>query len=200
MKTLFIIFVTLLVSMNMMAQKIIPLDTINWKIQARSYVFENHKGKDAIYLQAGSITLKDQLFLNGTIEFDIFLKETQAFPGVYFRSKDGNGEQWYIRPHLSGKPDANQAAPTIKGISPWQLYFGPKYSFPYEYKYDDWTHVRIVVNDDKAQVFLDHSEKPNLSWKLFTESREGEVIIRGGNLKAFHIADIKIDKKCNPVG
>ena len=34
----------------------------------------HYKGKDAIYIQ-GAITLKDQTFLNGTIEFDVFLKE-----------------------------------------------------------------------------------------------------------------------------
>lgn len=175
------------------AQKIIPLDTVNWNINARSYVLENYKGKDAVYLQGGGITLKDTEFLNGTIEFDIYLKEVSGFPGVYFRIRDGkDGEQWYIRPHLSGKPDANQAAPLINGVSPWQLYFGKKYSFPYEYNYDDWTHVKLVVIDDKAQVFLDHSEKPNLSWNLFTETKAGGIMIRGGGMQAMHIANVKI--------
>ena len=175
------------------AQNIVPLDTTNWNINARSYVLENYKGKDAIYLQGGGITLKDTEFLNGIIEFDIYLKEVSGFPGVYFRIRDGkDGEQWYIRPHLSGKPDANQAAPLINGVSPWQLNFGKKYSFPYKYKYDDWTHVKLVVKNDKAQVFLDHSEKPNLSWNLFTEIKAGEIMIRGGGMQAMHIANIEI--------
>lgn len=175
------------------AQDYIALDSVHWNIAARSYVLENYKGKDAIYLQGGSITLKDSQFLNGTIEFDIYLREVSGFPGVYFRIRDGkDGEQWYIRPHLSSKPDANQAAPLINGISPWQLYFGEKYSFPYTYKYDDWTHVKLVVKDDKAQVFLDHSETPNLSWKLFTETKAGGITIRGGGMQAMHIANVKI--------
>ena len=139
------------------------------------------------------MTLKDTKFLNGTIEYDIFLKETPAFPGVYFRVNGRNGEQFYVRPHQSGNPDANQAAPVVNGISPWQLYFGPKYSFPYKYKYDNWTHVKIVVNNDKAQVYLDYSEKPNLSWNLFHEPAAGDIVIRGGGAEAMHIADIKID-------
>ena len=57
---------------EILAQNIVPLDTTNWNINARSYVLENYKGKDAIYLQGGGITLKDTEFLNGIIEFDIY--------------------------------------------------------------------------------------------------------------------------------
>lgn len=103
---------------NSMAQEIIPLDTSHWKIKG-SYIFENYKGKRAIYNQGGSITLKDTKFLNGTIEFDLFLKNTQMFPGVFFRViDDKNGEQFYLRPHLSGKPDANQVVPVTNGLIP----------------------------------------------------------------------------------
>ncbi|MGM5471345.1 hypothetical protein ACS386_13790 [Flavobacteriaceae bacterium LMO-SS05] len=175
------------------AQHSIPIDTTHWDINAKSYVIENYKGKEAIYLQAGSMDLKDLMFLNGTIEFDVYLKETQAFPGLFFRVNAADGEQWFMRPHLSGKPDANQAAPATKGITPWQLYFGTSYSFAYDYQYDDWTHVKVVVNNDKAQVFLDGSEKPNLSWQLFHAPKAGGISIRGGNNMALHIADIKVN-------
>ncbi|GAB5399446.1 MAG: hypothetical protein Aureis2KO_10310 [Aureisphaera sp.] len=176
------------------SQNIIPIDTINWKIESKAHIIEDYKGKKAIYLQDGAMTLKNTKFLNGTIEFDIFLKEEPAFPGIFFRSNNSNSEHWYIRPHLSGKPDANQAACTTNGITPWQLYFGPKYSFAHEYKYDDWTHVKLVVNGDNAQVFLDHSEEPNLSWNLFHEPKSGAIIFRGGNSTGMHLADIKIDR------
>lgn len=185
--------VLLFVTSITFSQNYIPLDTINWDINAKSYIIENFKGKDAIYIQGGAITLKDKTFLNGTIEFDVFLKEEQAFPGVYFRgTKDFDSEQWFMRPHLSGKPDANQAAPATKGITPWQLYFGEKYSFPYKYKFDDWTHVKLVVNNNKAQVFLDGTETPNLSWNLFHTPQEGVVAFRGGRFTGLHLANIKI--------
>ncbi|WP_436514587.1 hypothetical protein [Ekhidna sp. To15] len=174
--------------------QMIPIDTSNWDIQARSYVIESYKGKDAIYLQAGSITLKDTEFLNGTIEFDLFLKAEQCFPGVYFRGQfeTGDAEQFFVRPHLSGKPDANQAAPLVKNITPWQLFFGEKYSFPYEYKFDDWTHVKLLINDNKAQVFLDYSKSPNHSWELYHKPKKGVIALRGGNRSGIHIADIKV--------
>lgn len=180
-------------SLKTIGQEIIPLDTAHWEISG-AYIFENFKGKQAIYNQGGSLTLKDTNFLNGTIEFDLYLKDVQSFPGVYFRMVDGkNGEQFYVRPHLSGKPDGNQAAPVVNGISPWQLNFGPKYSFAYNYKYDDWTHVKIVINNDKAQVFLDYAKKPQLSWYLFHTPTEGNLIFTGGRFEGLHIADIKIN-------
>ncbi|WP_422080194.1 hypothetical protein [Ulvibacterium sp.] len=177
------------------AQKTIPLDTLHWEINAKSYVLENFKGQEAIYLQAGSMTLKDASFLNGTIEYDIFLKKAPAFPGVYFRVNDSDSEHFYLRPHQSGNPDANQAIPTTKGIAPWQLYYGPKYSFRYNYTYDDWIHVKIVVDGDRAQVYLNHSEQPNLSWQLFHKPKEGQIQFTGGGAKALHIANIVIDRE-----
>jgi len=183
-------------SIFLAAGQIIPIDTSNWNIEAQSYVLETYKGKDAIYLQGGSITLKDAEFLNGTIEYDIYLKNETSYPGVYFRTQEnGNAEQFYVRPHQAMRGDANQAIPTTKNITPWQLYHGPKYSFPYPYKYDDWTHVKIVVRDDQAQVFLDWSETPNLSWNTFNEVKTGGIILTGGNRSGMHLADIKVSNE-----
>ena len=188
------LLLNILIIQNVKSQEVIPLDTLHWKINANAYVLENYKGKDAIYLQGGSIKLKDTKFLNGTIEYDIYLKQEPAFPGLLFRLKDNDSEQFYIRPHLPGKPDANQVAPLVKGITPWQLNFGPTYSFPYQYKYDDWTHVKIVVHDKRAQIYLDYAEKPHLSWNLFHAPQEGEIQLGGGNASGMHLADIKINK------
>lgn len=194
MKKLIIITTLVLGLQEASLAQLIPIDTTHWRIAGQAYVLESFRGQDAIYLQGGSITLKNQEFLNGTIEYDIFLKEEQSFPGVYFRAdqEQGNSEHFYLRPHLSGKPDANQAIPNTRNIAPWQLYFGPRYSFPYEYQYDDWTHVRILVNGDRAQVFLDHSETPHLSWNLFHEAKRGAVILTGGNRSGMHLANIRV--------
>lgn len=194
MKKIILPFLLVIASLSY-SQNIIPLDTLHWSITTKSFVAEKYKGKNSVYVQGGSIILKDAEFINGTIEFDVFLKEEQAFPGVEFRVIGGNSEQFFLRPHLSGKPDANQAAPKVNGITPFQLNFGPKYSFPYTYKYDDWTHVKVVVNDNKAQVFLDYSDKPNLSWYLSHLPAKGGIAIRGGRFSGMHLADIRVDKK-----
>lgn len=197
MKKLIILSTLVLCFQEWSMGQTIPIDTTNWSINARSYLLENFRGQDAIYLQGGSITLKDTEFLNGVIEYDIFLKKEQAFPGIYFRSdfETGTAEHFYIRPHLPGKPDANQAIPTIQNITAWQLYFGPRYSFAYEYKYDDWTHVKILVNGDQAQVFLDYSETPQLSWDLFLPAKTGGITLSGGNRSGMHLANIKVSNE-----
>ncbi|KAA1245580.1 family 16 glycoside hydrolase [Aquimarina sp. RZ0] len=176
------------------AQNSIPLDTLHWEINAQSYKLENYKGKDAIYIKQGLAFLKDTKFLNGTIEFDVYLTEQQGFPGIRFRATDRNNmESFYIRSHLSGKPDGNQVAPVINGSTPWQLYFGPKYSFIYNYNYDRWTHIKIVVNGQRAQVYLDNARTAHLSWKLIHEPKEGEIAIGGGG-SAMYYANFKINK------
>ncbi len=175
------------------SQEVIPLDTLNWNMNAKSYVLENYKGNNAIYIQQGYATLRGVKFLNGTIEFDVYLTDRQSFPGVAFRAHGNQSESFYLRPHLSGKPDANQVAPTVNGISPWQLYFGPSYSFAYDYNFNGWTHIKIVINNDKGQVFLDHSKKPHLSWNLKNPVKEGEIMI-GGSFAPVHYANFSIDK------
>ncbi len=176
------------------AQETIPLDTAHWEIFAQAHIFENYAGENAIYLHQGMAVLKDSTFLNGTIEFDVYLTERQSFPGVRFRvSDDNNMESFFLRPHLSGKPDANQAAPVINGLTAWQLYFGPKYSFPYTYNFDGWTHVKVVVNDRRGQVYLDYSEEPHLSWNLVHEPQEGRIAI-GGSFAPVHYANFRINK------
>ena len=175
------------------AQEIIPFDTAHWEINAQGYVLENYHGHDAIYLKQGFATLKDTDFLNGTIEFDIYLTERRSFPGIRFRAyDDSNMESFYFRPHQSGNPDANQATPVMNGLSGWQLYFGPTYSFAYDYNFDAWTHVRIVVNGDRAQIFLDDADKPNLSWELKHPQKSGMIAI-GGGLAPMHYANFIVD-------
>ena len=179
-------------SAPLLANDYIPFNEENWEIQAEAFVLEHYKGKDAIYIQQGAAMLNDVEFLNGTIEYDVYLTERQSFPGIGFREFDEqNYETFFMRPHLSGKPDANQAASVINGLVGWQLYFGERYSFPYEYNYSDWTHVKLVVNGDKAQVFLDHADKPNLSWVMKHKSQPGKVSI-GGSFAPMHYANFKI--------
>ncbi len=194
MKTVLLSTIILCIGFVANAQSIIPLDTNHWDIAAREHRLETYQGQEAIFIKQGFAVLKDETFLNGTIEYDVFLTETQSFPGVRFRiTSRGNMESFFMRPHLSGKPDANQAAPVINGITAWQLYFGPSYSFAYEYKFDGWTHVKVVINDNKGQVYLDHAEKPHLSFYLKNKPQEGEIGI-GGSAAPAHYANFKIDK------
>lgn len=186
--------VFLLCSLPSQAGTTVPLDTNHWDINAQAHLFERYMGQDAIYIQNGIAVLKDSTFLNGSIEFDMFLTERQSFPGLRFRITDNNNmESFFVRPHLSGKPDANQAAPVINGITAFQFFFGPSYSFSCDYNFDQWTHVKIVVNGKRAQVYMDYSEVPHLSWNLVHKPKEGEIGI-GGSFAPVHYANFKINK------
>lgn len=176
-------------------QTIIPLDTNHWTVTAQSHRFEMHEGKNALFIEQGIAMLNDSTFINGTIEFDMYLAEEQSFPGLRFRITDNNNmESFFLRPHLSGKPDANQGAPVINGLTAWQLYFGPSYSFPYTYNFNEWTHVKIVVNGSKCQVYLDNAEKPHLSWNLKHKVAPGKIGI-GGSAAPAHYANFQFNKK-----
>ncbi|PRX54834.1 hypothetical protein [Flagellimonas meridianipacifica] len=192
MRTVFLYAIAFFLSSMAISQESIPLDTLHWDINARAHVFEPFKGKDAIYLLGGSMSLKNAEFLNGTIEYDIYMTGDRGFPGVYFRVNGTNAEQFYIRPHQSGNPDANQAVALFNGITPWQFYFGPKYSFPYKYPVDRWMHIKIVVQDDNAQIYLDNSEKPNLSWKLFHNAKSGGLSFTGGLNTGVHLSNFTV--------
>jgi len=83
--------------------------------------------------------------------------------GALWRMQDGNnGEIFYIRPHQSGNPDANQYTPIMNGITAWQLYYGDGYAAPVKYKYNEWMHIKIVISSSQAEVYIIDMENPAL--------------------------------------
>ncbi len=193
-KMIFILLAFILPHLSQ-SQDVIPFDTAYWDIQANGHVIANYQGQDALYLHQGAATVKDVEFLNGTIEYDIFITDGRGFHGVRFRQYEfQNAELFYIRPHQSGNVDANQATPILNGLTGWQLYFGPAYSFAHDYTMNAWTHVKLVVLNDRAQVFFDHATKPNLSWKLKNKMAAGSVSITA-SLLPMHYANMTIDTR-----
>ncbi len=139
-----------------------PFDSGDWTIEAGESRIERHLGRQSLYLSDGAALLKDVAFENGVIEFDIAVTGERGFEGVLWRLRgDGNYEHFYIRPHQSGKPDANQYTPVFNGVAGWQLYHGAGYSVPLEYAFDRWMHVKLVVSGNKADIYID-SDKPVL--------------------------------------
>ncbi|TNE68961.1 MAG: hypothetical protein EP344_00835 [Bacteroidetes bacterium] len=161
--------------------QVIPFTSGQWEISAQGSVIDSYEGEQhCILLQNGSAHLRDVRFLNGIIEFDVFLADRIAFPGVQFRTTDSrNYEEIYLRPHLSGKPDAIQYTPVFNGSTGWQLYHDQGISIPdgqngwkvetgngynavQHWHFDRWTHVKIVVAGQRADVYFDHAETPTL--------------------------------------
>ncbi|NNG16673.1 MAG: hypothetical protein HKM89_09340 [Gemmatimonadales bacterium] len=137
----------------------IPFDSTRWTFTAQEWEVMEYQGKQALRLKGGGAWVRDLDVVDGVIEFDVAFPSTRSFTGVAWRVQDPqNFEQFYFRPHQSGNPDANQYTPVFNATSGWQLYHGPAYGTPIEYKYDEWMHVRIVFKAGRGEVYLDSNE------------------------------------------
>lgn len=136
-----------------------PFDGDAWEISAAESELVELKDKKALMLKGGFATLKGVDVQNAVVEYDILVGEARGFAGLVFRIQSpGNYEHFYIRPHQSGNPDANQYTPVFKGNSAWQLYHGEGYGSPVDYRHNEWMHVKVVFVDDRAAVYIDSDE------------------------------------------
>ena len=137
----------------------IPFSDDAWEFSGKEIRVETVGGQEALFVKNGRAMLKDVVFQNGTLEFDILNDGSRGFSGVYWHMSDpGNGENFYVRPHQTGNEDANQYQPIFNGIGAWQMYFGPSYSTPITYKVNEWIHIKIVVSGNRADVYIDSDE------------------------------------------
>jgi len=139
----------------------VPFDSPRWKLAAAESRVEEHLGRPSLLLRGGLAVIEDAAFLDGVIEFDVALPEARGFAGAVWRVQDPHDyEQFYMRPHQSGNPDANQYTPVFNGLPGWQLYHGPGYGAPVRYRFGEWTPVRIVVSGGEAEVYVGDMQRP----------------------------------------
>lgn len=180
-------------SFNAIAQEMVEvsMNSENWDVKSKGFKFEEYLGEESIYLPDGFAFLNDVQFHNGVIEFDIAFPVSRGFPGIYFRIQDDlNAEDFYIRPHQSGNPDANQYTPVFNGLAGWQLYHGDGYGAPVKYKYEEWNHVKLVIKGTVGEVYINDMSKP--LYRIH-ELKHGDVkgsIALKGSAKA-HYANVK---------
>lgn len=111
----------------------------------------------------GSAVLKDTEFGNGIIEFDVAFEGSRTFAGVMFHMQSlTDYEDFYLRPHKTGFPDALQYTPVFNGLAGWQLYNGAGYTALASVPHKQWIHVRLEIKGTQARVFLDDGKKPAL--------------------------------------
>lgn len=178
-----------------------PFGTDKWEINARGAVLEIFEGKPSLYMMNGNAKLKDFEFFTGTIEYEIYITGRRGFPGVQFRIQDGqNYEEFYVRPHQSGNPDANQYTPVFNGTASWQLYYGERFSTALAYKMNAWNHIKLVVAEQSAEVYINDMEVPALVIPVLKrEPKAGELALNAGGPSAFRFANLKVTKESNPV-
>lgn len=178
-----------------------PFGTDQWEINAVGSVLEMFEGKRGLYMYNGRARLKNFEFFTGVIEYDVFITERRGFPGIQFRIQDDlNFEEFYVRPHQSGNPDANQYTPVFNGNAGWQLYYGERFSTAYTYETNSWSHVKLVVAERSAEVYINDMEKPMLVIpELKHDPKSGRLGFQSGGASAFRLANLKVTKQANPV-
>ena len=167
-------------------------DSDSWQIQAEEAAVVGYLGRRALSMQGGSATLKDVQLADGVIEFDIAVSPQRGFAGGFIRRMDPqNFEHFYIRPHQSGNPDANQYNPVFNGLSSWQLYHGEGYGTPVEYKFNEWMHIRIAYSGLRADIYID-SDVPSIQVKeLKRPFSSGAVGVDASNFAPAHFASFE---------
>ncbi|MEL7532862.1 MAG: hypothetical protein AAFN10_16200 [Bacteroidota bacterium] len=158
----FSLLVLMFFAYNLWAQETvsIPFSAEAWDIQG-DYKIEDYKGKESLWLKDGTARLPEVAFKNGIIEYDVNFPADRGFFGLHFRITDPqNHEEYYMRAHQSGNPDAMQYTPVYNGLSGWQLYHGPGHGVAHEWRYDEWMHLKFVINDQQMEVYIDDMETP----------------------------------------
>ena len=177
---------------------VVPFNDERWQIEAEESEQLQHLGQDALRIKGGSALLADTVIKNGIVEFDIATDGARGFAGLMFRVQDKNNyEHFYIRPHQSGQPDANQYTPVFNGVSAWQLYHGPAYAVPSTYKTDEWMHVKIVFADSRADVYIDSDEPVLRVNSLKRDVGEGSVGVNSANFAPTYFANFQVSTLAN---
>lgn len=138
------------------AQSPVPWGEHRLRIEARESRLESHEGRDALLLQNGVAWLDGVQLQDGTVHFDMRATAGLGFHGVAFRAVDAhNHEHFYLRPFVSGNPDASQYTPVFNGSSGWQLYSDARFAQPVAVATDRWVHVELRLAGGRAEAYVD---------------------------------------------
>lgn len=155
-----VILIPFLVAPRVLSQQVSFSDP-QWKFDGDSTRVEAFDGRQTLRMHTGSAERPDIKFEDGTIDVDLMTSRRRSFVYVMFRMlNDGEREEFYLRPHKSGLPDAAQYAPVFQGQSAWQLYWGARGTAAPEISPNVWQHLRIVVAGSRAAFFLGDTIKP----------------------------------------
>tara|TARA_R110000868_G_scaffold410693_5_gene699834 strand:- start:10453 stop:11367 length:915 start_codon:yes stop_codon:yes gene_type:complete len=145
----------------------------NWTLNNRGVTFDGTVYQFDSRPGIGLLWLKDEQFVDGTIEFEAKGKSTngQSFLGIAFHGKDlKTYNAIYFRPFTFDNPE--RLKNSIQYISlpdyPW---FILRENFPEKYEDEvypvpdpeEWFHVRIEVNTPEILVYINHSDIPSMS-------------------------------------
>ncbi len=194
------LLILLIFTLSCVTAEPIDFESERWEIAAQESEVLEYLGKKALRLKGGKALLNDANFEDGVISFEVAFSAQRGFSGGIWRVADlYNFEEFYMRPHQSGNPDANQYTPVFNGSSGWQLYHGPAYATPIEYDFDQWFPVKIVVSGNQAEVYVSDMDKPLLFIpELKREKIAGGVGVSASNFSPAYFSNFRYEKKSAP--
>jgi len=143
-------------------------------------VQETYLGKECFLLQSGAMVLKDVNLRDGSIEADISFSQQRSFLGFSVRMQDiNNFENFYLRPHQSGNPDATQYTPEFNGQTGFQLYYGEGYDGAFSFRFNQWHHIKIELHGLQAEFYIDNTPVIKVK-ELLTGWKTGKIAIGTG--------------------
>lgn len=164
-----------------------------WDFKEGKVKFEDYKGQKAMKISQGSgqVVLKNVVFKDGTIEYDIQPVLPEFALSIYFHRKDEKEQEIvYLRAGKMGNKLASegiQYTPYFDGVNMWDIY--PEYQAPAMARADEWNHVKLVIAGARMQVFLNNALHPVLDIpKLEGNEAEGSIAFEGSS----YIANVQV--------
>lgn len=156
-----------------------------WTLDGERTSIATVDGRQVLQVETGYAHRRDVSLMDGTIDFDVQLTRRRSFVYVHFRAEaDGEREEFYLRPHKSGLPDAAQYAPVWQERSAWQLHHGPGGTAAVSFDPGEWTHVRVVMKGSQAALFVKDMTTPVLLVPRLAREPKAGYISLGGFLPA----------------
>jgi hypothetical protein len=177
-KQILLLAATILLSFQIIAQKQkssakarelkFPMEPAYWEYDSTQVQFIKQRGVSAVKGKNGGgyqIFLKDYVFSNGTIEYDVELTG-RGFPGINFRTSDDkkNGENFYIRsfgPVSVQTRTTLQYAALMDGMSIWDL--SDEYQTGATIYQEGWNHVKLVISGKQLKAYVNNMTSPALT-------------------------------------
>ncbi|MGE8293869.1 MAG: hypothetical protein ACN6ON_19410, partial [Sphingobacterium sp.] len=138
----------------------ITLNPEKWIFRNGKVDFLKFKGRNAMKIApaSGPVVIKDLVFKDGTIEYDVIPAKTEFASAVYFHRKNEKEQEIvYLRVPKMTDPFANegiQYCPILAGVNMWDMY--PQYQAAAGAKTDEWNHIKLVISGVQMQVYVNN--------------------------------------------
>lgn len=165
----------------------IPMQPAYWDYDTSVTEFVNYKNTQAIRGKDGKgyqVFLKNYMFTNGTIEFDVELSG-MGFPGINFRMSGDkkNADNFYIRSFGPVSPVTRttlQYAAVTDGMSIWDL--SDEYQAGAVIYQDKWNHIKLVISGWQMKAYVNDMNIPALVIPELESMRDSGSISLSGNV------------------